>query len=96
MSALQIEPAEGLFALEFLDDEEEETEEQNQTAQTPYPEPTPREGCFAIVVGVGKKITGYKRGDTVIVDSYARNGLKIGNNVVLVESYLVKGKVTAK
>lgn len=88
MSEMKIEPAEGYVALEFIEDE-------------PESRPSPQAGsgasnetCFAVCVGVGKKVTVCKTGDTVVVRSYAReNGLKISDDVSLVEAYLVVGTV---
>jgi hypothetical protein len=91
MSALQIEPAEGMVAIEFVDDEDEEPANAQQ-AETPS---SYNEACFAICVGVGKKVTRCKRGDTVIVMSFARQGIKIGDDVTLCEEYVVKGVVKA-
>lgn len=91
MTNLVIEPAEGFVALEFLDDEKQD-EERNQ-----YAEPgsdSYNEALFAVCVGVGKKVTVCKRGDTVVVRAYAREGIHVSDDVVLCESYCVVGKVT--
>ena len=59
------------MALTFLDDEEGEPET--------YPQPGEADPCFlAIVVGVGAKVTGVKKGDTVVVRSWARNAPCVG------------------
>lgn len=90
MSALQIEPAEGYVALEFLDDAEDDD------APPSYDSPSDdNDGVFAMVVGVGKKVTNCKRGDTVVVSKWAKEGMRIGDDCVLCESYVVKAIVKA-
>jgi hypothetical protein len=92
MSNLVIEPAEGMVALEFLDDAKQETTRPNYDA--PSGSDDYNTAIFAIVVGVGKKVTNCKRGDTVVVRAYAREGIKVDDDVVIVEAYCVVGKVT--
>jgi hypothetical protein len=91
MSNLVIEPAEGMIALEFLDDEKQE--ETRPQYDAPSSSDDYNEAVFAICVGVGKKVTNCKRGDTVVVRAYARHGVKVDDDVVIVESYCVVGTV---
>jgi hypothetical protein len=91
MSSLVIEPAEGMVALEFLDEEKQEEERSGYDA--PPSSDDYNEAVFAICVGVGKKVTSCKRGDTVLVRAYAREGVHVSDDVVLVEAYCVLGTV---
>jgi hypothetical protein len=92
MSPLVIDPAEGYVALEFLEDEAQEAERADYDAPN---SDDYSEAVFAVCVGVGKKVTVCKRGDTVIVREYARQGVHISDDVVLVEAYCVLGIVSA-
>lgn len=92
MTALGIEPAEGYVAIEFLDGEEKSG--QSNASATPHAQDE-NEALMAMCVGVGKKVTTCKRGDTVLVRPFARHGVRVGENVVIVESYAVLGRVTA-
>lgn len=90
MTALGIEPAEGYVALEFLDGEDRG--DHSRPAPVSSDE---NEAIMAMCVGAGKKVSVCKRGDTVLVRPYARHGIRVGENVVLVEAYCVVGRVTA-
>jgi hypothetical protein len=92
MSALGIEPAEGYVAIEFLDGEDADPADHARPAPVSNDE---NEALMAMCVGVGKKVTTCKRGDTVLVRPYARNGIRVGDNIVLVEAYCVVGRLTA-
>jgi hypothetical protein len=48
-----------------------------------------------MVVGVGKKVTNCKRGDTVIVTKWAREGMKVSDDLVLCDCYVVKAIIKA-
>lgn len=87
MSSLHIEPAEGMVALEFLDEEDDE----ERPSYDEYNDGQPNEGVYAICVGVGRDVKRCKRGDTVIVDKWAREGMKVGDDVVLADQWVVKG-----
>jgi hypothetical protein len=91
MSNLVIEPAEGMIALEFLDDEKQE--ETRPKYDAPPSSDAYNEAVFAICVGVGKKVTTCKRGDTLVVRAYAREGVRVSDDVVIVEAYCVLGTV---
>lgn len=75
---MDIIPSGSNVALEFLDDDEQSDE---------------NECLYAMCVGVGKDVKSCKRGDTVIVDKWAREGLKVSDTVVLCESYCVRAVV---
>lgn len=91
MSALQIEPAEGYVALEFLDGNEDD--ESPPSSRSGAQQSDSDNLVFAMCVGTGKKVTCCKRGDTVVVMPYARQGMRVSDDVVIVEAYLVKGIV---
>jgi|1185.fasta_scaffold135628_2 co-chaperonin GroES (HSP10) len=95
--ALDIKPIEGMVALQLLEPLDEESgANKSAMATSSTPEDSYNEALYAIVVGVGPKgPIGVKKGDTVLCRGYARDGLKIGDDVVLVESYCIVGKVTS-
>ena len=85
MTEFGIEPSEGCVAIEFLEQE---------TASHARPAPVATDESDALLatcVGVGRGVDACKRGDTVKVRPYARNGVKLGSNVVMVEAYCVLG-----
>ncbi len=94
--SLEVEPAEGMVALRILEDVDGDEEDAKVSPQAvPYPtaEPIYNEALIALCVGAGRKVTICKRGDTVLVDKWARNGLHIDDDTVVVEAYCVKAKV---
>ena len=96
--ALEIEPAAGLIALQFLDHEDDEPKSTPRPGQSTA-EPDQDEAILAICVGVGKpaqkgQTMPCAKGDTVLVRAYARHGIRVGDDVVLCESYCVVGIVT--
>lgn len=86
MNGVAIKPAEGMVALSFVDDLDDDGDI-DQDTDADY------DGLLAIVVGVGPKVTGIKKGDTVVTRPYARDGLNVGNGIVLVESYCIAGTI---
>ncbi len=91
--ALDITPVEGFVALQLVDDETEEERERRMGA--PYASDSYNEAIYAVVVGVGPKApAGVKKGATVLVRKYARDGLRIEDDVVLVESYCIAAVVS--
>lgn len=92
---VKIKPAEGKIAIRFIGDDEDDDAEHGVAHNVAAPPTTheDNEAEFAIVVGVGDKVTGIKSGDTVIVRKSARcNGVKLGD-VRIVESWYLQGKV---
>lgn len=90
--SLGIQPAENMVALRFLDDLSEEDDSEPTSGALPT-YPTQSKAVAAFCVGVGKKVTVCKKGDTVLVREYARYGLSVGDNTVIVESYCVAAKI---
>lgn len=86
MTAFGIEPAEGYVALEFLEPEIQTHERAKPVSSDES------DAILALCVGVGSQVTVCQRGDTVKVRPYSRQGIKVGDNVVLVEAYCVIGK----
>lgn len=95
---VDIKPAEGYVAVEFLDDEDYEDEDES-TATHEATEPMTekyREVCFAMCIGVGKNVTTCKKGDTVLVRESAREySIHVGSSTCIVNAYDIVGTVTA-
>ncbi len=45
---------------------------------------------LATCEGVGKNVTVCRRGDTVVVDKWARQGINIGGDIIIAAAYCVK------
>lgn len=95
MSTLQIEPTGDNVALEFLGDDA--AEETDQYVPNDAPSVGENKLVYAMCVGVGnvdgKPVTVCKRGDTVLVDEWAKQGFKISDDVYIASSWCVKGIV---
>lgn len=89
LDGIKIKPAEGKLAVKFIDGEEED--EVEAASSSP---PVSYEGVLAIVVAVGAKVTGVKDGDTVVMRSWARQGLKVGDNLFICDGYDVAATLT--
>lgn len=92
----KIKPAEGYLAVRFVDDDDEETNEKAEQSSYeggPQPSAVEYEGCLAVVAAVGSKVSA-KVGDTIVTRPYARDGVKIGTGLVLIENYCVLATVT--
>jgi len=90
--ALDIKPIEGMVALQIVDDESEEEREKRLAirANGIAPSDSYNEAIIAIVVGIGPKgPAGLKKGSTVMVRKYARDGLRLDEDTVLVETYCI-------
>jgi hypothetical protein len=90
LSGLKIKPAEGCLILKFVDDDDDDDDAPSSGA---LPEPVDYEGCLATVVTAGAKTTS-KPGQTVITSMWARNGMKLGDGLVLANQYDVVGTIT--
>lgn len=92
--ALDVEPVEGFVALQIVDDETEEERKARIARNAHAPSQSYNEAIYAIVVGIGPKgPKGVKKGDTVLVRKYARDGLRLDENTVLCESYCIAAVV---
>ena len=87
LDGVSIQPAEGKVALRFVDDLDDDGDMSSNAIDADY------DGLLAIVLGVGAKVSGIKKGDTVICQPYARDGLSTGDNTVIVESYCIAGTI---
>jgi len=88
--ALDVKPIEGMVALQLVDDETEEEREQRIASRQNAPSDSYNEAIIAIVVGIGPKgPAGVKKGSTVMVRKYARDGLRLDADTVLVETYCI-------
>ena len=86
---VELRPAEGMLIVHFVDDEVNEAPSSSSSPS----EPMPYEGVLALVVAVGPKgPAGVKKGNAVVCGPYARDGMKIGENV-LVSSWDIKATV---
>lgn len=91
--ALDIQPVEGMVALQILDDDTDEKSER-QTGMGLTPDDSYNEALHAIVIGIGPKgPAGVKKGNVVLCRGYARNGLDVGDGVVLTDVYCIAGVV---
>lgn len=89
-----IRPVEGYVALRLLDGETEEERLRRQANNT-GPSQSYNEAIPAVVVAIGPKgPTGVKKGTTVLVRKYARDGLRLDDDVVLVEHYCIAAIVS--
>ena len=96
--ALDVTPVEGYVALQIIDDEtEEERTARKQAYSSGPPSDSYNEAITAIVVGVGPKAPkGVVRGAVVMVRKYARDGLRLDEDTVLVEVYCIAAVVGGK
>ena len=69
------------------DDADDASPNGNDTPDVDY------DGCLAIVVSAGAKTTS-KAGQTVITSAWARDGMKLGDGLVLAGQYDVLGTIT--
>lgn len=89
LEGIGLKPAEGKIAVRFVDDEEEEASE--SMAGT-GPQPSQDEAVLAVVTGVGPKVTGVKKGDTVALRGWTRYSPKVGS-ITICDAYDVLGTI---
>jgi hypothetical protein len=89
LEGVKIKPAEGTLAVKFLDEDDDDRESSPNLPAAEPTEPLDYEGCLAIVMAIGPKVTVAKVGDTVVTSEWARNGMKLGG-LRLVQQYEVK------
>lgn len=88
--ALDVTPVEGYVALQIVDDETEEERAARKAEYSSKPSDSYNEALTAIVLGIGPKgPKGVKRGSVVMVRRYARDGVRLDADTVLVESYCI-------
>ena len=90
LTGQKIKPAEGMLVVRFVDDDVDDDKDPDST-RYPSAEPVnkPYEGCLAVVAAVGDKVKA-KVGSTIVTDPWAREGLKLGNGLVVINSNAVK------
>ena len=93
LEGVQLKPAEGTLAVKYIDDDDDDDDSSGALPYSDSPEPMDYEGCLAIVVAVGTKVNGIKKGDTVVTSEWCRNGMKLGG-LTLISSYEVKATLT--
>lgn len=94
--ALDIKPVEGMVALQILDDPKAKNESDGMVSTgSPVCDDSYNTALTALVVGIGPKgPPGVKKGSIVLCRGYARDGLDIGDGVVLTDSYCIAGIVS--
>jgi len=95
LDGIDITPAENMLAVRFLENtEEEKTETSEGPASVPFDRQ--EEAIVALVVGVGKKVTRAKKGDTVLLRDYAKYAPRVseGSDTAIVEDYTVLATLT--
>lgn len=87
---LDIQPVEGMVALQILSDAVDEDKAQDAMNSSAPDGDSYNEAVYAIVLGIGPKgPAGVKKGSTVLCRGYARNGLDLGDGAVLTDSYCI-------
>lgn len=94
--ALNIKPVEGMVALQILDDPKAKDESSDMVSASSAPSgDSYNTALTALVVGIGPKgPAGVKKGSIVLCRGYARDGLDIGDGVVLTDCYCIAGIVS--
>ena len=87
---MDVKPAEGKVVLRFVDDVDGDDEPAAGYAPMPSAD---YEGLLAIVIGVGAKVTGCKKGDTVVTSPWARDGLKLGDNTYVCDAWCIQATI---
>lgn len=91
---LDVTPVEGYVALQIVDDETDEEREARRQRYSQGPSESYNEAIHAIVIGVGPKAPkGVVKGAVVLVRKYARDGLRLDEDTVLVETYCIAAVV---
>jgi len=98
--ALDIKPVEGMVALQILDDPKAKDDDSSagmlsaSNSLSSASDDSYNTALTAIVIGIGPKgPAGVKKGSIVLCRGYARDGLKIDDDVVLTDSYCIAGIV---
>lgn len=97
--ALDIKPVEGMVALQILDDPKAKRDDSSDgmvsSSSSPSLDDSYNTALTALVIGIGPKgPAGVKKGSIVLCRGYARDGLDIGDDVVLTDSYCIAGIVS--
>jgi hypothetical protein len=94
--ALDIQPVEGMVALQILNDPGAPADDDDSSGMmsAPVSPDNYNTALTALVIGIGPKgPAGVKKGSVVLCRGYARNGLDVGDDVVLTDSYCIAGIV---
>lgn len=84
-----IKPAEGKIAITLVDDDEDK-KPRPMAGPGPAPAPTESDDCvLGTVVAVGAKVPGVKKGDVVVLRSWARSEPRIGERLIICDAYSV-------
>lgn len=91
LDGVEIKPAEGKIAIRFVDDDDD-GDEGSASASPSAPESgVEYEGVLAIVLAVGPKVAGTKKGDVVVMSPWARDSsLCIGGGTHICGAYQIE------
>lgn len=92
LTGADIEPAEGYIAVRFIDDDKDADDVPSASSGVVPGGSYSNDACLALIVAVGAKVKA-KKGQVALLRPYARDGLKLGDGIVLVESYCIAGTV---
>lgn len=90
MANLELKPVEGMVVLRFFDEDPDDDKPESSfgnEAPDDY-----NKGIKALVVAAGAKVPA-KKGQTVFVRSYAKNGADLGDGTVLTDGYCIMAVV---
>lgn len=96
LEGADIKPAEGMLLVRFVDDDDDDEDRDSspniEVGAMTEPSESPYEGCLAIVVAAGPKVT-FKKGATVITTQWARDGMRVGPGLRMIRAYEVVGEL---
>lgn len=85
-----IKPTEGRVLVKFVDADDTKP---GASMGSPMETSQGQEGVLATVLAVGPKVTGMKKGDVVILYPWACEGLTVGEDTVITDSYSIAAVV---
>lgn len=89
LTGATLKPTEGRVVVKFVEgDEDDGAASSGQVGDMPM-STVGDSGCLATVIAVGPKVAGVKRGDAVVVYAWAKNGLAVAPQTVIVEAYAI-------
>lgn len=100
LDGVTIKPAEGKLAVRFVDDPD--VDDQSDMMRAGYeatrsspPGMISNDGCLAEVIAVGPKVKNAKKGDVIVTNEWARDGVKLDDGVTIVDDYCVQAVVNS-
>lgn len=86
---MDFKPAPGKIALRFVDDGGEYVKLKDSSESHPPSD----DAVMATVVAAGAEVKGLKKGDTVLVHSYAKDGTRVDDTTVVTDSWCWIGTI---